>query len=238
MVKCSCIPQKSAYNFTDMKINETRINEQIDNIKYFLNLNIIFCYNELFCKEGLLKNIINFLIFPFIIFHIICLKKFYSEQKEKLDSRIKDIFWSITNWNLTVKYEKERQNKSEKINILNNDDKIKIENLIQNKKTTKKTKNKNKGAIKPIEIKRQNNNNPPKKDINIHNTKKETNNNQIINFFNIRKETTANDNNVKENIYKNRQIVNESKEIMEITIEEMNKLPYRIALKIDRRTFC
>ena len=32
--------------------------------------------------------------------------------------------------------------------------------------------------------------------------------------------------------------MNESKEIMEITIEEMNKLPYHIALKIDKRKFC
>ena len=137
IVKCSCIGQESAYNFTDMKINETRISEQFDDIKYFLNLNIIFCYKELFCKDGLLKNVINFLIFPFIILHIICFKKFFCDEKEKLDSKIKNIFWSIKNWNLVVKHEKERQNKSEKLNILTNSDKIKNKNAIKSKKRKK-----------------------------------------------------------------------------------------------------
>ena len=155
-----------------MKINETRISEQFDDIKYFLNLNIIFCYKELFCKDGLLKNVINFLIFPFIILHIICFKKFFCDEKEKLDSKIKNIFWSIKNWNLVVKHEKERQNKSEKVNILTDSDKIKNKNAIKSQKKKKNNNKNDKQKIVPIKIKRQNNSNPPKKEIILNDNKK------------------------------------------------------------------
>ena len=207
---CSCKPKESASSFIDMKINITKIYQQFTDIKNIINLNILKCYKKLFCLEGIKNNICLFLIFPFIIFHIIVIIIFYCNQEKKLYKKIKDIKFAIKHWHLVKKGEKKL---TSEINV------SKIQNNITTKSRTRnffKTKKQKKHK-----------NYPPKK---IHRINL---NNQITkNFFRKRKNDI--DKKIKN---KKKKIKKEIEKTMEPNDEELNKLPYKSALKKDKRNF-
>ena len=100
--KCSCKAKESVLSFIDMKINTSELYQQFTDIDNIINIKIIFCYKELFCKEGIINNIIFFLILPFILLHIIVIIIFYCNQKKKLDKKIH--IFMLTNLNLSKIY--------------------------------------------------------------------------------------------------------------------------------------
>ena len=221
--KCSCDAKESAFSFIDMKINATKLYDQFMDVKNIINLNIIFCYKELFCKEGIIKNINFYLIIPFIIFHLVVIIIFYGKQKKKLFKKIKDICFGINNWHLVK--EENKNNKSKKKRI----------NQLTTSHNNKKNKNKFIGSKDKIHTKHKikNKHNPPKKKNNkIKKQPKLNLNNQINNFF------SANMTNSKNGMIKKKEIITKAKEVMKLNYEEINKLPYELALKQDKRTFC
>ena len=60
----------------DMKIDLEKIIKNIKKFKNYANINLLGCYNVLFSKKGVSKNIGAFLIIAIIIFHLICIKYF------------------------------------------------------------------------------------------------------------------------------------------------------------------
>ena len=77
---CSCEAKGASSSFADMKINKNKLLDNIKNIKNIANLNLLKCFDVLFSKEGLSKNIGFFIISLIIIFHIITLIVFYSKK--------------------------------------------------------------------------------------------------------------------------------------------------------------
>ena len=71
------------------------------------------CYKELLTTGGIKNNIAFFVTVPIIIFHIIVIILFYSKQKNKIDNKIKDITFSINNWDL-VKADERKKREIEK----------------------------------------------------------------------------------------------------------------------------
>ena len=237
---CSCKAKESSETFDLMNINKTKLYKNFIDIKNILNIKIMSCYNVLFDKKGIVKNIAFFLIIPFIIFHFIVIVIFYYKQKKLLEKKIKDISFCLINWKLienaqkqnTTKNSKKKENKKKKNkeknekNILNNkeEDKNKKEikimnsnddNTIKNKK--KKKKKKNKYNHNPVKKR-----NSPKKEKNI--------NKNDFHFMNV---ILGNNINMSE-----QKIIKKSKEIMNYNDEELNNLPYQSALKFDKRTYC
>jgi len=138
---CSCKAKDSAPSFIDMNINITKIYQQFKDIKNIINLNILKCYKKLFFLEGIKNNICFFLIFPFIIFHIIVIIIFYCNQEKKLYKKIKDIKFAIKNWHLVKKEEKklETQITKSEIKTKKNEDnsKSRTRNFFKTKKHKK-----------------------------------------------------------------------------------------------------
>ena len=56
------------------------------------------CYKELFKKDGIIINITLFIIIQIQIFHILASIIFIKNQKKKIFIQIKDIKFSISNW--------------------------------------------------------------------------------------------------------------------------------------------
>ena len=54
---CSCEVKKEIKKFSEININKTLLYNSFTDIKNFMNLNVMKCYEKLFCKNGLLYNI-------------------------------------------------------------------------------------------------------------------------------------------------------------------------------------
>ena len=250
-VKCSCEAKESSLSFKEMNINKTNLLQQFKDIKSIININIILCYKELFCKEGIINNINLFIIIPFIIFHLLVIIIFYCNQKEKLFEKIKDIFFGISNWHL-VKEDEEKKGKMRRINNIITQDKKGNKILLKQENKRNNNKTNSKSLIKSLTTnfiqknkRNQNNHYPPKKYDNKIEKKikfsKSQNNDYLYQRkkINSSKKVDKNINNKNNNINLNKgEIIKRSKKIMELNYEEINVLPYQLALKYDKRTYC
>ena len=165
--KCSCEVKTDSFSFSleNMKINKTKLYQNIVNIENIANVNILICYRQLFNKKSLLKNFGFFMIITIIIFHFILMIIFYVNQLKIIKNNINDISFAIKNWKLVVGEEKKLKKNNNIITSKksrNNTKKMKT-NLL-NKKKKKKEKSKC-IKISPIDINNINNiiDNPPKK---------------------------------------------------------------------------
>ena len=123
---CSCKPKKSSVSFKDMQINKTKLLENFIDIQNIVNTKLMKCYRELFSKMGIKYNIAFYIIIPILIFHIISIILFYKNQKLKIDAKIKDISFGISNWNLVKEYEKEKKRLENNIGLSENENKIRV----------------------------------------------------------------------------------------------------------------
>ena len=233
--KCSCKVKESKTSILDMKIDKDELFKQFTDVQNFANINLLHCYKVLFSKKGIKSNIACFSIIPINIIHLICIILFYTKQKKTLDFQVKDITFAIDNWKLVKEYEKE---------------------VSRTKKTTKenKTKPKKKNKVFKKTINDNNNqmiilpspidyyffsrllnkhNNPPKKkvriikqNINLNSRLQRSSNLKTTGF--IQPITNS----------KKGEIINKSRQIMSYNDEELNNLPYDLALRFDNRTYC
>jgi len=108
--KCSCkVKESSSTSLADMKINTTKLYENFVDIKNKANIKLMVCYKELLTIQGIKNNIALFVTIPIIIFHIIVIILFYSKQKDKINDKIKDITFSINNWDLVKSYDRKKR---------------------------------------------------------------------------------------------------------------------------------
>ena len=130
-VVCECFIKIKFPIISEIKINKDLLLNNFKDMKNMMNIYIIKCYNTLFTKEGIIKNIGNYIIISIILFIIIlCIIfriKGYKIFKMTLDKII--------------------GNKNGKGKYLNKNKKIKETNFVSNDNSNTKLKMKNKVSI-------------------------------------------------------------------------------------------
>ena len=150
--KCSCKFKESSFSFDDIKINKTKLLENIKNIKSITNLNILVCHERLFSKPGLSKNVGFYILIIIIISCIIYMFLFYMKQFDLLKNKIKDIVNAKKHFDSIKKNKTEEQEENEqkdekeknfqkeiKLDFVKNDNNIDID-IYKNKKIKRKKK--------------------------------------------------------------------------------------------------
>ena len=219
--KCSCKVKKAKASIKDMKINKTKLYENFIDIENMINIKILICNEILFSKNGVIYNIAFYFIIPVIIFHIIVIILFYCYLKNIIDKEIKNIVSNINNLN-NIKILKRKRKNMKSVDLLN----------IRNKTNINGNKIKSKNKSLQLII---HSDHPPNKKQGYTTKNINKNNNNIINNL-----TRNNVNSyIRFNKNKNKKlVVTESKRKMEYKPEELNDLSYKLALKLDQRTFC
>ena len=193
-VKCSCKVKESSTSFVDIKINKTKLLNTFVDIKNIANMKLMACYKELFSLDGIKSNIASYCLIPIIIFHIMSIIIFYRNKKRVIDDKIKDIAFSIKNWDLVKAEEIERKKRENMRKIIEKNRKNIIKNNKKDKKDIKMVKIIN---MNPIDFyfleKIINKNNPTKKKVKI-NTRFNINNNYINNFIKTENKPDSNTN--------------------------------------------
>ena len=72
-----------------MKIDKKKLLDNFKNIKNIANINILKCFEALFSKIGISKNVGFYIFITFIIFHTIVLILFYNKKLDTLIKKIK-----------------------------------------------------------------------------------------------------------------------------------------------------
>lgn len=94
-----------------MNINKTKLLINFINIKNFANFNFMKCHKVLFNKNGIIYNIGFYINIMIIIFHFCSMIIFYSKQFDKIKDIIKNIIFSIVNWELVIRERREKRKK-------------------------------------------------------------------------------------------------------------------------------
>ena len=244
---CSCDIKESSSSFASMNINKDKLFGNFINIKNIANINILKCYNTLFSKNGIKRNIGSLIIFPIIISHFICILLFYIKNLNIIHDKIKDIIFGITNWKLVkkdkrdkkliMKTEKEKRRKALKQKYKKKH--IKLNDIIHNEIESKpgdKYSNKKPNSIVNL-ITKNNNLYPPKKEKRKSKINFESN---YLKMINNKQDIMANNNifNSTNRLFQKDLIIKKSREILAFNDEELNQLSYKLALKYDNRTYC
>ena len=251
---CSCKIQESSASFKDININKQKLLDNFKNIKNIANFNLLICIDVLFCKLGLKTNVGFFIFISIILLRIVILFVFYLNQSKRLKNKINDLIFAIKNLKLIKDKDNnkregnkrllinKKQIKSKKNNKYKNKKKKEPENKSNNiiqlnniKNSNKKKVNKNKKIIKSIK---------EGKTIDINKKKDNKDNLITINLPNNKNNKKRKKNNKRNNSIKNNTKIIEQKKIKRIKIildytdDEMNDLPYALALLNDKRTYC
>ena len=226
--KCSCKVKKSSLSFSNMNINRTKLLENFGNIKYYTNIDFIFCYRILFTKTGLIINIGCYIISLIIIFHIVSMFFFFIKSFRLLKIKIKNTKKELNNFK-PIKLEKKKKNI---LKFGGNKD-------ISNNKTKKShnikfpKKNKYKHNIEKTKREKAINNLINSKNKIPYNNKRYNKNKIVNNITNdIRTQKKKFNLNQKRNI--NKKITNRKK----YNDDEINALSYEKALLYDKRKYC
>ena len=247
VAKCKCNVKESPPSIADMKIDKDKLLENFKDIKNIVNFEFLKCYKRLFCKEGIINNYGCYLILIIIFFHILSIFIFCASNFSLIEKKIINIASKINKNQTTLGKEIKKNTK-----IMDKD--IFIYKAKKEKNIEKIHFGKN-NLISKYPMK----NNPIKKSIakneklNISMSKDRIMNNNSIMKNNYIKNNYIKNIPIKNNQIKNRNIKNKInpkpiiKEKSKIRIEdnfknyideEINGLPYNIAVKFDKRSFC
>ena len=261
---CSCKVKQLSSSFANMNIDTEKIFKSFGNIKNIANLNLLSCYKVLFTNIGILKNIGSILIIIILVIHLICIILYFTKSYSNINNKIKNIIFGIKNWKLVKvdineqkrkkiiklngkkkkknKYNKKQKSKmSKKIITKIQDTESNIPKLNKKKDKAKNLTTNNNISIKIIKIP---DNNPPikkNKVININDIN-QSKKNIIIRYKDKDNKFETNED-IKEGVRQLKQVLGKTKLekikfIMKHNDEELNKLEYKLALKLDKRTYC
>ena len=214
---CSCDVKESPSSIVDMmNIDKMKIAlKNFKNIKNYANINFLVCYKKLLNKNGLINNIGSYLLLAIILFHIITVIIFFANQFSSIKMKIKKIIFEKKSKLIN----KDKIRKKKKLNS-----RIKKHSISTEKSVIKKLI-----RVKKISKKKLNKKNK------LHNYKYSKNNYQInIQNNNIIKKINSNKILNRQNTNKNKKAENR----MTYTDQEINELPYNLAIQYDKRTFC
>ena len=229
--KCLCQVKESSSSFADININKTKLLENLGNIKSFLNINYLSCYQTLFIGMSIIHNIGFYVVTFILIFHIINILLFFINQFRQIEKKIKDIIFAIEK--LKLKKPNKRNKNETKIkgqDKIAEDNKMQIINnkMISRKNKKPKIEKKMKKSKYKHKLKRKNFNS-----ININNN---LNSNMIYNKNNILTQGIRSKRGINSNT-KKQKFIEKATIIMEYTEDEINMLPYELALLYDKRKF-
>ena len=257
-VNCSCKAKESSNNYTNMSIDKSNLFKNFINLKNIANINILACYKKLFSKNGIIHNIGAYIIVFIILLHIIFIFIFYIRQIDSIKAKLKDILFGIINSKL-LNYEKEIKTKqNEKSNIKRKEKKSLKDKDYKKNNSNRKDKGINKNYINnKNKLILMDENNDKNKKLIMRKSNKNIINNNVIEFtlaednhisrmrkIKKTKNKTINTNKGQNNILTNnlkteiKEMVKKVKKIMEYTDDEINDLPYDLALEFDKRNYC
>ena len=90
-VTCDCYTKINLPIISEIKIDKNRLKKNFIEIKNIINLTIMKCYKTLFTKNGLLKNIGNYILLSIIFIYLINMNFFFLIDYFKLYKIVKDI---------------------------------------------------------------------------------------------------------------------------------------------------
>ena len=218
-VKCSCDVKKNMAKPSQVIIDKIELMKKFINIKNLVNLKIMKCYKIFLSKSGIIKNYAFYIISVISFAHFVFIFLYCFIDKKKLEIIINSII-KISN------------SKSKFADKYSNDDAKDI-----NKETHNIINKKNKK--KSIKI---------KKGLKKHSNKKliinslQSKNNLLVNNYsnNVKKKKKNSYHEVNNNISIQTHVKDKNTNISlkNMTINELNSLPYNEALIIDSRTYC
>ena len=230
---CSCGIKTKIPLMNEMKIDKDTLLNSFTNIDNIMNIKLMMCYNAIFKKNDILKNI-GFDIFAgFILLNLVCLLyfiikdyKMVIKELNKIKSYILNKKKNKSNNIITNNFRRNRRLKSNINNIRPNLRK-RINNNFKNKTIMMRPKIKFPPKTKKI-ISRKNNYLKQKSFIKGKNLIS-NNNSKSYNFFLINNRTKSN----KKKCFKN--IKNISYIIL--NYNEMNNLEFQVAVNKDKRSY-
>ena len=230
---CSCGIKTKIPLMNEMKIDKDTLLNSFTNIDNIMNIKLMMCYNAIFKKNDILKNI-GFDIFAgFILLNLVCLLffiikdyKMVIKELNKIKSYILNKKKNKSNNIITNNFRRNRRLKSNINNIRPNLRK-RINNNFKNKTIMMRPKIKRPPKTKKI-ISRKNNYLKQKSFIKGKNLIS-NNNSKSYNFFLINNRTKSN----KKKCFKN--IKNISYIIL--NYNEMNNLEFQVAVNKDKRSY-
>ena len=231
--KCDCKAKESSTSIIDIDIDKDKFLKNIKDIKNFANFNFLVCYKKLLNAKGLLKNIGSYILLFILLFHLFSIIYFYNKQFPLMKNKIKDIIFGISEKHLlkrknpkkkkeSINKKKNDKNKNLIANNISKDNKISKKKVINKKNKRKQVDGKNKATINI-------NNNFVQKNNFIYKHRNITTN--IIPVNDSIKKINLNSNNEQDKIEK-------VENIMKYIDEEINTLPYDLAIKKDKRSYC
>ena len=239
---CSCrVKTNSTFKIRGIEIDTQKLYESFTDFKNIANIKVLNCYKLIFRLEAYKNNYANLILIAVILIFFICMIIFCCKDYPNLKKIMNMIVYLKKNIQLVQtiinknKKEKENSNnkKRKKNNINNNLNKAtnqkKAKELV-----LKKTKNKSpKKKHKSTKLNIQNIN------IDIKGNPIKKNKRKMNNPFHT--DLTTNNYNSFEQInmkFTENQIYGMAMKINKLTDLELNNLPYKEALKNDKRTFC
>ena len=233
-VTCSCNVKDSSLTFTNIYIDKSKLLKNFIDIKNIANLNFLICYQNLLCKSGLIKNIGSYIILVIILFHIICIFIFYIQQLNLLKNKIKEIIFGIKNFIIVNTFTKGKKSLTNK-KYINNFFNYNQKEIINGKSNCRINETSNAKSIKGIKLSK----NITKNKIRFKNHKNKIRKNNIFSFLNIN--NTGNENDFRKISKSNTnklKIIRQVQKIMKYNEDELNDLPYNLAIQYDKRTYC
>ena len=212
-VSCECGVKINFPLVSEIEINKDKLLKNFRDVKNTININIMKCYYALFKKEGIIKNIGNYILGIIIIFTFILsiLFKAYGIVNEKEVNKEKK----------NVKNDISNKNKAKKIKKINIKKKRKV-----NEKKSKSGNNINKDEKSNNEISSKSHTKLVLKNLELFNNIKDIKTHNNSNWYNGIKN--------QQNIIA---VNNNSIYTNNINDYEMNNLNYKDALIIDKRNY-
>ena len=247
-VLCQCNYKNIINSITDIDGNKDKLLKSFKDLKNAINLEVLKCYKKFFSKEGIIKNLANYILLLIILIHIISLLAFIAKGYKSIYNTVHE---------LKKKYKHNSGDESKK---------NKKSDINRNKNNTHKntTKDNNQNKIKIFNIKQRKSKinikksdkiklNPPKKKsknkLSTKNINEETQLKSINTKLDLKDSENhrKKDNRIKQkkiSFKKSEKVLNENKKsktgelnILDFNDYELNNLIYKKALSIDRRTY-
>ena len=223
---CSCDVKESSSSVKDlMTIDKMKIAlKNFKNIKNLININFLVCYKKLFNIKGLIYNMGFYILSAIVLFHIISIFIFYINQFSGIKMKINDIIFAIKenkelHDNGVMKKKKSKRKLKKNFSIERSDRKKMISSSKINKKILNKKKKHNKNN----------------QSINNINEKIAFNNYNNNNTTNLKTKTDNGKNKKNSNLTIDKKYKIEN--ILKYNDEEINDLPYNLAIHYDKRSY-
>ena len=222
-IECKCKVTDSALSFANININETKLYENIKNVKYIANIDILICFDRLFSEKGFKNNIGFYTLTISLVFEMVSIILFYLKDIGMLNKIIDDFNFSFKNSGLKKNINKKNNNRYNR--------------KIKNKKGNNPPKKEiNCIKLKTNKSKNYRNHSENIKKLNLENLRK--NNKNITSRINkknfCKKSITITSTTKRSTDITNNKLNN----IIEYREEELNDMEYILALKNDGRSYC